>query len=234
MSVYRYWSILKNNLKKSKLAVDLVNSARRIKNKGVKKDLINSGERIAFEILEALRNSDCNAVVTYGTLLGVVREGRFLDYDSDIDIMILFDETSSWEAVERAMISLGYRLIRYFEIDGTITEQTYKKHHIAIDIFAAERIQGTNNVKMYYYARQRNTIYNSPEDTTALVSICPFSGATHKVAVGNYTFNVPDDAEAFLEAIYGPSWRIPDPEWSDEESYFTIVEGSSARRVVLG
>ena len=73
---------------------------------------------IAIKILNELK---LNYWVCHGTLLGIVRDKKLLDWDNDIDIALMEDEVNRDEIIKK-FLNNGFKLKKkYFENDGLLT-----------------------------------------------------------------------------------------------------------------
>ncbi|EGD45396.1 LigA [Nocardioidaceae bacterium Broad-1] len=152
----------------------------------------------ATEMLSGLGQ---DAMLAYGTLLGVVREGDFLAHDDDVDMLTPIHAPSLEEG--RAMLG---------DLHERITAQGWSVHRpgggmnfhvrdpetgLHIDVFPM--IVGGEKTSLHM-----EQMVIRPIDTTLLL---PSVGQTFKGA----EVRVPADPEGFLEERYGTTWRTPDP-----------------------
>jgi SAM-dependent methyltransferase len=153
-------------------------------------------------LLEDLRAAGVDPFVCYGTLLGLVRDGRLIPHDDDADLAYLSahehpaDVALESLAIERALRERGHPVLRHsgghlqvrFDLDGALD------HYI--DVFTAFRTEGRT-----YLCFQVGDV---DLDLSRLGTLS---------ALGR-EFPVPVEAEALLAATYGPGWRVPDPSFT--------------------
>lgn len=133
----------------------------------------------------ALSAAGLRPFLVSGTLLGVVRDGRLLDHDYDIDIGILPDGGSAEDVgvALAAVEGLQYELEEW-RVWGR------DAGGVAFDVFVHYEERGR-----YYHATRTHSWWNSPFDL-------------EPKAVGDNEFWVPDDTDAYLTENYG-DWRAP-------------------------
>lgn len=153
-------------------------------------------------------------VLEFGTLLGVIREGRLLPWDTDIDISITDDSLSKLIENKRRFWKLGYRTrVRYFKKNiGTykigdiriLKIQTRKFFFIKdkglLDIFVLKRDTEGHTFVVGESPSVLKTIPLKYHDNTSTVN---FDGKEYKI---------PEMYEDYLEYIYG-DWRTPKKDW---------------------
>ena len=155
--------------------------------------------KVSNEIFEAQFSK--KLFICYGTLLGCIRNNDFIPHDDDVDVCFLADGQGLDAAVDefrqviKTLTDIGQRIV--FDSGGQfhwLVQETW------LDIFMAW-MEGD---KLYMYNAggifSRNQIYPLGE--------CEFKGRQ---------VLIPNDAEAMLELIYGPRWRIPDPSFQWRE-----------------
>jgi phosphorylcholine metabolism protein LicD len=149
----------------------------------------NIRETALKNAIEILNNNKIEYFVCYGSLLGIIREGRLLEFDDDIDILVHEND------YERAynLINNKYTLIRTdpdfcqgYIHEGKIELYKYIKDATKIiDKWTTRgKLQGTFDKDMIYPIR--NTYVS-----------------TLKIYV-----NVPNKPEKVLEKLYS-NWRVP-------------------------
>lgn len=147
---------------------------------------------------------ELNAIPFYGTLLGMVREGRTIIGDDDIDIIIL----SQYESELRQFLNennLKINDVKY-SVDGKIKflqimRQTQNGCG-SIDFYFVEKqglkykdnfsIWGRPNSKYFYVTVEKSWFYN-----------------TKIIYLDEQKIRIPQDYQEVLGRIYGKNWCIP-------------------------
>lgn len=185
-----------------------------------KEGLHELGYTYMKKINEVLDKNGFKYFITYGTLLGIIREGQFMGHDNDIDMGIIYDENFSWDKLEEALREIGMHKKHQFTLEGEITEQTYSYNKLSVDFFMYENFDANHQVS-YVYFRQETGRY---EDATFEVArhITKKIEKIEKVETLKGEFSIPENSEEFLAEIYGSEWRVPQPNWKPERD---VVEG---------
>jgi hypothetical protein len=121
----------------------------------------------------------------FGTLLGAVRDGDFIDWDEDIDLYLLEEQREEFHNVLQLFRDSGLELIR---ADGDLYSIMRDGQYIDFYFF---RLSG---------AKRKSLSYVVDREHLAADDYIEFRGAV---------FPVPSNKEALLEHLYGPDWRIP-------------------------
>lgn len=154
------------------------------------------------EVLDALR-SECGvpAFVTYGTLLGAVRDEELIGHDNDIDVAYLsaYDHPAD---IARESFQIQHKLSRrgwkVRRVSGGFVQVGFERPDTVVphvDVFAS------------FYALDRFYQVFAVEAALPRAAILPLG----EVTLHGKRLPAPADPEALLEATYGPSWRVPDP-----------------------
>ncbi|WP_370247752.1 LicD family protein [Nocardioides sp.] len=159
------------------------------------------------ELLRVMREEvGVASFISYGTLLGAVRNGRLIGHDNDVDISYVSEHEHPVDVVretfrvERALVAHGWvvrrgsgtRLnVRLPQPDGTLRY---------VDVFTAHWTEG---------------VFYMPSDTGFEIpreSILPLGTVT----LHGREMPAPADSELLLAHTYGPNWAVPDPSFKYE------------------
>lgn len=143
-----------------------------------------------------------------GTLLGIIREGRLLGHDLDVDIGVVVKDFETIEKIHNILIHNGCEIFRTYRIDEIgVVEESFMYNNIKFDIG-------------YYYTKNNQSViylmYKDPENphsdgTLNVVELsCPLIESTTTTLFKGEKINIPSNAEFYLEQRYGENWRIPD------------------------
>ncbi len=153
------------------------------------------------EIIEVVRECGIEAFLSYGTLLGAVRDQKLIGHDSDADLGYVSkhsdpaDVTLESFALQRALRARGYQVVRYsgaaIKIDVVESDGAIR----GLDLFGGFLRDG-----MLHLLGEIRTPFEREW-------IFPLTTAT----LEGRPFPVPADPDRLLTATYGESWRVPDP-----------------------
>jgi hypothetical protein len=153
------------------------------------------------EVIAVVAEAGIEAFLTYGTLLGAVRDGKLIGHDSDADLGYVSRHTDPADVVlesfrlQRTLQHRGYQVVRYsgaaikvdvIESDGAVR---------GLDVFGGFLRDG----HLHLLGEIR-----TPFEREWLF---PLTTAT----LEGREFPVPADPDRLLVATYGESWRVPDP-----------------------
>ena len=141
-----------------------------------------------------------------GTLLGIVRDGKLMKYDYDIDMAVKTSSENEKKEIRKLLIENGCKLLIEDIVDeiGTV-EESYKLNGIKFDV-------------NYYVSEERKDVcyllYKDPESIAERLNVvklsCDIIERTIKVPFQELLISVPENPEEYLAQRYGDNWRIPD------------------------
>lgn len=161
-------------------------------------------------IEEALINLGVPFYIDFGSLLGVIRDRKFIEWDPDIDYAIVVDKQFEWNKLQGELGKYGFRKIKEWKQEGIITEQTFQIEKLTVDFFA-HYIEGSS-MEAFVYSRVKGHIYKNNEFGVYSV-ITPRVFDTTQVSIGEVSVSVPTNAEEYLASLYNTDWKIPNPNW---------------------
>ena len=161
------------------------------------KGLHQKGYLYLDKIDAAMKKYGVDYFLTYGTLLGIIREGEFIPYDDDIDLGVIQNERFSWDKLEKAMAEIGMEKKIQFRLNGELTEQTYREGNLSVDFFLYEEKEGKSVSYVYY--QEEGKEYEK-DDFSVSQNVTSLIDKTKKIESKGRTFSVPEHPELFLES----------------------------------
>ncbi|MCM1508419.1 MAG: LicD family protein [Ruminococcus flavefaciens] len=180
------------------------------------------GYKILEEMTSALDTYNIPAFCAFGTLLGMIRDKGFISSDDDIDMGVIECEGFDWVELEKCLSSIGMSKIRQFELQGKVTEQTYKKMGVCVDFFLYMKDQNKLTANVYWIDEKRK--YSIENGHSVLYRDCPMINTIIKETVRSISVPIPQNYEDYLRWTYGAKWRIPDPFFKPEKYVRTEAE----------
>lgn len=183
----------------------------------------------------ALQDIGCEYWLTFGTLLGAIREKGIIKHDLDIDVAMFRDNRP--DNLVELMAKRGFKRSRYIIVgdgqDGF--EETYTCQEVSIDIFYFHKVEEKDEVYCYdfisdpqLHARDSMKKYGG---LLARRIYLPFTGVSDFEFLGHQV-KVPLNYDEYLSAHYGKDYMIPNPAWSTLTSPVArIMEGEIGKLV---
>ncbi len=149
------------------------------------------------DLVDASSQLGMKPFLMWGTLLGQVREGRFLEHDYDIDLGMLDDDYAKKDELIRAMKKRGYKVrhdvpysLSFVTADGLLYLDIDRIYKHKGKMIQSARSELSGEITAYHY----------PDHV--------FNEFVSKIFVAGIRVWVPTRAEDLLESIYG-DWRTP-------------------------
>ena len=143
-----------------------------------------------------------------GTLLGIIREGRLLGHDLDVDIGVIMEGEDTIERIRTIFKDAGCEHVRAFVIDEIgVGEDSFSYKDIRFDVGYYRQKED----KSVMYLTYKNPEVTLPQGTMNVVELSVSRiNALDSVEFNGKQVNVPQNSEAYLAERYGANWRIPD------------------------
>ena len=182
-----------------------------------KREALHSmGYDLAEKIDRELSKCDVMFFMDFGTLLGIVRSGKFIGHDCDMDYGLYLTEKFTWEDLQTVMCSIGLEKAGQHRIGDTIVEQTYARGELTVDFFSHFN-DGANNFVYGFFKKEGKKYFSSHERSVGEMKIHSVL-ETKEINIDGRKFTIPSESEKYLESIYTSTWRMPNPNWKDEDS----------------
>lgn len=162
-------------------------------------------------VQELLREYDICSFADFGTMLGIIREGRLLAHDLDVDIGVILNEPFDIHRVRVAMERNGFTLWRQYINGEQVVEESYKLNGLKVDFNYYQISDNCSKTWLFYkkpeYKYQANNQRHIVEMTYSPIR------EMQTVNIDGHQIVIPLNAEQLLEEKYGASWKTPDKGW---------------------
>ena len=146
-----------------------------------------------------------------GTLLGIVREGRLLKHDMDIDLAVVVNSEEDKLKIKELFAANGIIEKFRYTVDGIgIVEQSFSCRNVKFDI-NYYYTEGDKDVCYLIYRNPEKEYSDEQQDVVKLV--CPHIAETQTILFQVIEINAPKKPEQYLAVRYGENWRIPDKKY---------------------
>ncbi|MFT4287766.1 class I SAM-dependent methyltransferase [Nocardioides sp.] len=164
----------------------------------IKREILEGTQIVIRELRE---RCGVEAFLSYGALLGAVREGGMIAHDSDTDVCYFSHHTTPADLIletyriERQLKGLGWDVLRMSGGDLKVIWPLSDGRNCHIDIFSSFVVGD-----VFYMLGEHGGAFD-------VADLLPLGTVT----LDGYEFPAPRRPEALLVYLYGESWRIPDP-----------------------
>jgi len=171
-----------------------------VENKRFKKE----GEGVLHEASKALTNAGVFHWLEFGTLLGVIRDGKLIAHDTDLDFGVWLEDSN--DAIPNAMEAAGFTKVHRIEIDEGAygLEESYEFNGVKVDLFFFTK----TNTGMYCHlfpvvAKRKRAVREVFTSVNEFKSISWQAMAVH----------IPKNPDQRLKDTYGDYW-VPQKKWN--------------------
>ena len=157
MNIYNLKQKVKNITLLSNVYYTVDNQISKLKHKKKVKNFRKNGCDAAKKIVQAMNETNFQFFITYGTLLGIVRDNKFMQHDDDLDFGILEGDNFSWSEIDKIMNKYNITLLHEFIYKDKVVERTYvTQSNISVDFFLYNKILDKQEV--YFFLRKRRSV----------------------------------------------------------------------------
>ncbi len=151
-------------------------------------------------VLAALQRVGVEAFPAYGTLLGAVRNGKLIGHDNDADLAYVSTVSEPADVIRES-----FQIQRALSREGFSTSR-YSGAAIKVDVNTSAGVIGLDVFGGFFH---QGNLALMGEIYTPFEPSWIFPLGT--VSLEGRTLPAPAVPERLLEAMYGPSWLVPDP-----------------------
>ncbi len=201
------------------------------------KVFLEKGILVLEELDSLLRANHINYSVTYGTLLGAVREKGPIAHDMDFDICLWASEYD--EAMQKILESKGFKLERRLLVDDGKTgrEETYSKDGVDIDFFYVYSDSDYPSYSCCFEPIEECATFEDSMRKFGYFYVrrlqIPISKTLIRLPFGRIEVNVMNNYEEFLRVCYGDGYMIPDPSYRPIDGDDVRFRWASKRGVII-
>jgi lipopolysaccharide cholinephosphotransferase len=162
----------------------------------IERENVNSEISNVIEFLNDIKS--CNYFFSCGTALGLVREGKLLDWDTDVDIDVINPTEFIIEDIINQMEKLDYSFQRVLKRKGKYSQIVFiKEPYHSIDF-------------CFWYKDKNNWINDVPE-THVFKRVHPLTiyNKFKEIKINNIDFRIPYNTDLYFKLLYGEDWQTP-------------------------
>lgn len=180
------------------------------KNRGYSHKLL----RRSCEILEEL---GIHYWLDFGTLLGIIRENKLIDWDKDMDLSVRFESEAQMEQMVKALSKIypvktlapsirpgAWNMGKYRTIKAFHQKFGMFRTDPHLDFFTQYRGKYDNNTEFTY----RSVIAGVNNEIPA-----SYVDKLDKIVFDGHEYSIPNNVEEFLALRYGEDWKTPKQYW---------------------
>jgi phosphorylcholine metabolism protein LicD len=162
---------------------------------------------------KAFKKSGVFYWLEFGTLLGVYRDGKLIEYDTDLDVGVFLNDYSINLEIE--LKKLGFKQEHEFLVDDGLVgrEQTFSRNGINLDVFYFQKTEDGMFCHLFPYNEQKQRVVRQIN-----TSVNTFKTKEWQ----SITVNIPEDTNQRLTDTYGDysikikDWYTPDAALNSE------------------
>lgn len=189
-----------------------ITSAQRLEAENIRKRaaIQKNGVSVMCLVQRLLDEIGIRSFADFGTLLGLIREGKLLAHDIDMDIGVIINTPSDLDRLRLHLERFGFALWRQYIFDGNMVQESYHFSGIKVDL--NYYIITDESSKTWLFYREPGQKYEDNTRNIVEMSYSPIK-EFRTIEIQGEQVCIPANAEQILEEKYGPTWRTPDKGW---------------------
>lgn len=188
---------------KEKLKPFYLPMLHKIKYRAANRSFLQEGESVLHAASKALNEIKVFHWLEFGTLLGVVRDGKLISHDTDIDFGVFLGDRS--KDIQRAFEKAGFRLVHRLEIDNGNygLEESYELNGVGVDLFYFTKTEKGMYCHLFPFESKNKRLVRELFTTVNDFRIINWQ---------DLDIHIPKEAEQRLRDTYG-DFQKPDKNW---------------------
>jgi hypothetical protein len=159
---------------------------------------------ITKEVANVFTKLGIKYCLSHGTILGVHRDGDTIPWDDDVDLAIFADDRPKLAEARTQLRGMGF----YVPDEGDPNKPIDPKSNMPYYDFVA--LKDGEKVECWIFDKAGKFYVYDPKREGLAIPEEHFNSFS-RIAWRNSEFNAPNNVEGFLTKMYGPNWKIPDP-----------------------
>ena len=163
--------------------------------KGANNQSINSMSDALAVFLDTLTHANINPVLLYGTCLGLYRDKKVIDYDTDIDVGVFLNDFNALHTLSTQLLSQGFYIKsrNMYCVTYSTTEQNY-----LIDVWVIVKRKNPFFRLLGYRWLVDHVNFRSD-----------YFSDIQTMTINEKTYLFPNHTETYLAELYGSDWKTP-------------------------
>lgn len=153
-----------------------------------------------FKVADILDKNNIEFFLSFGTLLGAIREQNFIEYDNDIDIGFrknyFSDNSKLWKKIIREL--------NEYKITPNVVWDNHSSTSFLYN-FNSSNYTDKISMDMYYHQKKDNKYYVNLQGIQYFFKE-DFIDTLEKITFLNRDFNIPSTPKKYLAFMYGNNW----------------------------
>lgn len=182
-------------------------------------------KKFFFEMDDIFNKTGLRYFLFLGTLLGAIRENRFIPLDRDFDIGVFQEEFAiKKDELKKLFEDRGFET--KWKFNSSEAEKT--KNPSGLSIYKG-KLKGFKTKKIHcdiccFIKIKKWRYYPRPGNAKLLVYLDKIIGSLKEINFYGRKVKVPFQPRKFLELTYGKDWKIPHPEFKAESGTCSQVK----------
>lgn len=172
------------------------------------------GPGVLAKVVQVFRENGIFAYATSGTLLGLVRDGKFIASDDDLDFGFLADQRAARDVL-KIFLDNGFAYMFGWKYKDELTVFKLSYNGVPIDFYAYLPYEDRRIAHSYYWDENEN--YPDTMANSLLGVRYPQITDVTFVDVYGVKVPVPANYDEVLKTNYGNGWKVPDPNWTPSD-----------------